>query len=158
MPTKLIPTAALVPTWQAILASGRTVTLRVRGRSMRPLWHHNRDSVCLSALTQPLAVGQVVLAEVSPDCYVIHRIMALREDLLVLRGDGNAYTREYCPPHKVLGIIRAFTLHRFGRRYTFTTDGWLWQFYSALWPSRGLLRRGLLKLDRWLFGADDLTQ
>ncbi|MDO4715528.1 MAG: S24/S26 family peptidase [Bacteroidales bacterium] len=144
--------------WQDILASGRTVTLRVRGRSMRPLWHHNRDSVRLSSLTGELRVGLIVLAEVEPEHYVIHRIVALQPERVVLRGDGNPYAREYCSPHQVLGVITSFTLCRCGRCYVFSTSGWFWKLYSALWPSSALLRRCLLKLDRCLFGADDLTQ
>lgn len=155
--TKYIPNEALVPLWKDIIDSGRTVTLRARGRSMRPMWHHNRDSVCLSALSKPLAVGQVVLAEVEPKCYVIHRIVALSEDEVVLRGDGNPYSAERVSPDKVLGIITSFTLHLGKRAYTYSTESLLWRLHSALWPNNVLLRRILLKIDRFLFGTDDLT-
>lgn len=158
MQTKYIPNALLVPLWKELIDNGHTVTLRVRGRSMRPLWHHNRDSVCLAAVSQPLRVGQVVLAEVDEGRFVIHRIVSLSDTEVVLRGDGNPYTEERFAPEKVMGIITAFTLHWGQRRYTCSTEHWLWRLYSALWPSNVFLRRVLLRLDRMIFGADDLSQ
>ncbi|MBR1446041.1 MAG: hypothetical protein IJ586_02995, partial [Alloprevotella sp.] len=61
-----IPNEKLIPYIAADIKRGHTVTIIVRGVSMRPFIEHERDKVVLAPITKPLAVGDVILAEYAP--------------------------------------------------------------------------------------------
>lgn len=86
-----------------LVQDGVSVTFPVKGRSMLPFIFGGRESVILQK-PDSLQSGQVVLAEVSPDRYVVHRIIKVTKDLITLMGDGNIRGTESCPPDKVLAI------------------------------------------------------
>ena len=86
-----IPNAILIPEIIRLLDEGHTVTLRLRGYSMRPFLEDDRD-VALLVKAETVKVGDPVLAEVSPRHYVFHRIVAIEGEAVTLRGDGNLPT------------------------------------------------------------------
>lgn len=69
-----VPNAVLLGQVKEAIREGHTVTINVKGYSMRPFLEHCRDKVRLAPFTD-LKVGDAVLAEISPDVYVLHRIM-----------------------------------------------------------------------------------
>ena len=71
-----IPNAILIPEIIRLLDEGHTVTLRLRGYSMRPFLEDDRD-VALLVKAETVKVGDPVLAEISPRHYVFHRIVAI---------------------------------------------------------------------------------
>ena len=81
----------IIPEIIAMLNSGHSVTLGLRGYSMRPFLEDRRDKALLRKPTA-ITVGDVVLAEISPKRYVLHRIISINEDNITLRGDGNLNT------------------------------------------------------------------
>ena len=126
---------------------GRTTAFRVRGYSMRPFLDHCRDKVVLAPCRpENIRRGDVVLAEVSSHCYVLHRVVKREGDRLVLRGDGNVYGTESCLTTDVIGVATGFL--RKGRACPDLTTSVKWRVYSALWPSSPLLRRLLLAFYR----------
>ena len=86
-----------------LVQDGVSVTFPVKGRSMLPFIFGGRESVILQK-PQDLQRGQVVLAEIAPDRYVVHRIIKVETGLITLMGDGNISGTESCPPDKVLAI------------------------------------------------------
>lgn len=84
---------------------GVNVTLPVNGNSMLPFIIGGKESVILHrpGLT---AVGDVVLAWVDGNRYVVHRIIKLDYDRVTLMGDGNL-TTEHC----ALSDIKARVTH-----------------------------------------------
>ena len=86
-----------------LVQDGVSVTFPVKGRSMLPFIFGGRESVILQK-PQDLQRGQVVLAEIAPDRYVVHRIIKVETDRITLMGDGNIRGTESCPPDKVLAI------------------------------------------------------
>ena len=116
---------------------------------MRPFLEPDRDVGLLTKPSEP-KVGQPVLAEVQPGRYVLHRIVAIKGEDLLLRGDGN----EHCEQCKV-SDIRAGVLgfYRKGRDKMDSVDGWKWRSYSWVWTHIPLkLRMYLLSFCRriWL--------
>ena len=81
------------------------VTLPVKGLSMLPFIIGGKESVILH---RPglIDVGDVVLAWVDGNRYVVHRIIKLDYDRVTLMGDGNL-TTEHC----ALGDIKARVTH-----------------------------------------------
>ena len=78
-----------------LVQKGVTVTFPVTGQSMLPFIIGGKESVILHApgLT---AVGDVVLAWVDGNRYVVHRIIKLDYDRVTLMGDGNVKGTEHC--------------------------------------------------------------
>ncbi|MBR1733666.1 MAG: S24/S26 family peptidase [Alloprevotella sp.] len=144
MPVTSAPNHIIIPEIKKLIDEGHTVTLRVRGVSMRPFLDDGRDCVLLAPCEDKanLHRGDIVLAEVFPKQYVLHRIERIEGDRLTLRGDGNLIGREGCRTTDVIAIVTAF--YRKGRKKADLTDGWKWRIYSALWPDSFLARRILL--------------
>ena len=132
---------------------GHTVTIRLRGFSMRPFLEDNRDKALLTKAINP-KVGDPVLAETQPGVYVLHRIVSIDGAHVVLRGDGNLLC-EHCQISDVKGAVVGF--YRKGRTTLDRTDGRKWRVYSYLWTRLYPIRRWLLAFYRriWipLFGV-----
>lgn len=140
--------AKFLPEVVKMLNEGHTVTLRLKGFSMRPFLEDNRDKALLKKVNAP-KVGDPVLAEISPGHFVLHRIIAMSQDEVVLRGDGNLNT-ETCRTQDIVGAVEGF--YRKGRNTLDRTDGRKWRFYSFFWTRLYPIRRYLLAFYRriWL--------
>ncbi len=142
------PNATFLPEIVKLMEEGHTVTLRLKGFSMRPFLEDNRDKALLA---KPIKtqLGDVVLAETSPKHYVLHRVVKIDGDKVTLRGDGNLGT-EQCTLSDIKGFAIGF--YRKGREKIDKTNGWKWRTYSFVWCSLLPLRRYLLAFYRriWL--------
>ena len=101
-----IPNAILIPEIIKYLEQGHTVTLPLKGFSMRPFLESNRD---MALLTSPknIKVGDPVLAEIAPKQYVLHRIININGEYVTLLGDGNL-TPEHCLLSNIKASIDGF--------------------------------------------------
>lgn len=140
--------SVLLPEIVRLLNEGHTVTLRLRGFSMRPFLEDGRDKALLTKAVSP-KVGDPVLAEIEPKHFVLHRIISIQGDNVVLRGDGNLGT-EHCKLGDVKGAVIGF--YRKGRSKLDRTDGKKWRTYSWIWTRLYPIRRYLLAFYRriWL--------
>ena len=78
-----------------LVREGVNVTLPVNGNSMLPFIIGGKESVILHA-PGLIDVGDVVLAWVDGNRYVVHRIIKLDYDRVTLMGDGNVAVTEHC--------------------------------------------------------------
>ena len=140
--------SVLLPEIVRLLNEGHTVTLRLRGFSMRPFLEDGRDKALLTKAVSP-KVGDPVLAEIEPKHFVLHRIISIQGDNEVLRGDGNLGV-EHCKLGDVKGAVIGF--YRKGRSKLDRTDGKKWRTYSWIWTRLYPIRRYLLAFYRriWL--------
>ena len=121
---------------------GKTATINLRGRSMRPFLEDGRDKAILQIVSgDDCHKGDAVLAEVSAGHYVLHRIDAIDGDQVTLMGDGNL-GYEHCRKDdiraKAIGFLRK------GRQKADMTTGRKWRAYSWLWTRLKPVRRYLL--------------
>lgn len=150
MRTIEIPNEILIPKVKEVIERGATATLRVKGHSMRIFLSNGRDLVTLVAPEREnLRVGDVVLAEIQPKVYVLHRIIQRTQDQLTLMGDGNVGTTETCTINDVIGIVTLF--YRKGRTKPDSVNGWKWKTYSRIWLTLTPIRRYILAIHRRLF-------
>lgn len=122
-----------------LVGEGVSVTFPVKGRSMLPFIVGDRDSVILESSVAP-RWGDVVLAEVEGDRYVVHRIVKIENERVTLMGDGNLVGREHCR----LDQIRAkasYVVRPDGKRCSL--DCFRSRLLAKVWY-------GLLPLRRWL--------
>lgn len=121
-----------------------SVTIVVRGYSMRPFLEDLRDKVILSS-PKPPQKGQVVLVELEPDTYILHKIIKIEGNTITMRGDGNALSqKETFQADKIIGTVTTFI--RKGREID--ADSRLWRTYSATWEFLRPIRRLLLAIHR----------
>ena len=85
----------------SLVNEGMAVTMLVKGRSMLPFILGGLESV---VLTRPgeIREGDVVLARIGGQHYVLHRVLSVSPDRVVLMGDGNIRGQEVCRPQDVL--------------------------------------------------------
>lgn len=79
-----------------LVQKGVTVTFPVTGQSMLPFIIGGKESVILHSPGGIVDVGDVVLAWVDGNRYVVHRIIKLDYDRVTLMGDGNVAVTEHC--------------------------------------------------------------
>ncbi|ALO48044.1 S24/S26 family peptidase [Hoylesella enoeca] len=140
--------AELLPEVVRLMDEGHTVTINLRGFSMRPFLENDRDKALLTKAKE-IHKGDVVLAETAPKHYVLHRIINIDGDHITLRGDGNLL-EEHCRREDVKGFAIGF--YRKGRKTIDKTNSFKWLLYSRLWTSLYPIRRYLLAAYRhiWL--------
>lgn len=89
-----------------LVQKGVTVTFPVTGQSMLPFIIGGKESVILHRPVL-IDVGDVVLAWVDGNRYVVHRIINIDGDRVTLMGDGNVKGTEHC----LLKDIKARVTH-----------------------------------------------
>lgn len=119
-----LPNEIFIPEIARLVAEGRQVLFTPTGVSMRPFIEGGADNVTL-VRPEHLQVGDIVLAEVQEQHYVLHRIYALKGEQVTLMGDGNLQGQEHCPLRKVLAKVAAIHSPK-GRRKPLT-KAWLWR-------------------------------
>lgn len=114
-----------------MVESGVTVTFPVNGRSMLPFIIGGRESL---VLTKPenFKVGDIVLAYVDGNRFVIHRVERIQDENVTLLGDGNLCLREHCK----ISDVKALATHAvnakgvlrdlYTRRRRFAAKLWKW--------------------------------
>lgn len=142
-----IPNEILLPKVIELLEAGHTVTIPLKGFSMRPFLEDGRDKALLKK-TGKIAVGAPVLAEISPKRYVLHRIVKIDGEKVTLLGDGNI-TPEHCLVSDIKASVVGF--YRKGRKKLDRTDGRKWNLYSKVWMALRPVRRWLLAIYRRLW-------
>lgn len=122
-----------------LLAEGGVVTLRAKGFSMEPFIRGDMDSVRLRKMPD-VRVGDIVLARLKGEVYVLHRVFALDGEKVTLMGDGNLQGTEHCRLADIMGTAEAIVTPS-GREWK-PGDGHVWR---RLMPFRriilGLYRR-----------------
>ncbi len=136
--------ADFLPEVLKLIGEGHTVTLPLRGFSMRPFLEDGRDKALLAKTTEP-EVGDPVLAIIDKRYYVLHRIVDIDGDCVTLLGDGNL-TPEHCKESDIVASVVGF--YRKGRKTLDSVNGVKWKAYSWIWMRLLPVRRWLLALHR----------
>lgn len=131
---------------ERLLDDGQSVTLLVRGNSMRPLLRDGLDRVTMRRHRPDEIEKGALMFFRHRGAYVMHRIKAVADDEVVFAGDGNYRTEEHARRGdiiaKVVGITRpdGREIDCSGRRWRIMSAAWL-----ALPP---LARRCILGISR----------
>ena len=85
-----------------------SVTITVRGYSMRPFLDDRRDKVILTPPRTP-RIGDVVLARIADKRYALHRVIKKEGERYIMRGDGNPlYMKESFAEEDIIGMAHTF--------------------------------------------------
>ncbi len=149
MEKKSFPNDMLLPEVVKMLDEKHTVTIRLQGYSMRPFLEHKRDKAVLASVTMSeLEVGDVILAEIRPGFFVLHRIVRIDGEAVTLCGDGNLQF-EHCKLSDIKAKAVAF--YRKDRTTADSIKSWKWKIYSWIWVKLFPIRRYLLYIYRKIF-------
>lgn len=121
---KVVPNEILLDAVSKLLSDGRSVIIRTKGSSMLPFVRGGRDSVRLSRHPD-ISVGDIVLAHLGNDKYVLHRVFSIDGDKVTLMGDGNLKGTELCRISDVCGTVDGII--RPGGKEKVPGDGALWR-------------------------------
>lgn len=138
--TDMVTHEQIIAEASRLVSEGVSVTIPVKGRSMIPFIVGDRDSVILAKPSRP-AVGDVVLARVDGDRYVIHRVVALDGENVTLMGDGNLSATERCSTSDIMALATHTVSTRGKKRYLYT---WRLRQSARLWRWLRPVRRWLL--------------
>ena len=119
-----LPNEIFIPEIARLVADGKQVMFTPTGVSMRPFIEGGVDNVTL-VRPDALKVGDIVLAEIQPQHYVLHRIYALNGEAVTLMGDGNLQGCEHCTLQNILAKVTA--IHSPKGRTKPVTRAWLWR-------------------------------
>lgn len=123
---RVIPNAIMLGEVSRMLQEGHSVVISTKGASMSPFIRGERDSVEL--LREPkVEVGDIVLAQIAPGHYVLHRVHALDSENVTLKGDGNLDGTENCSVGDICGTAVAI-LRRGNRRIDCKAPCWKRRF------------------------------
>ena len=143
----LVENNIFLPQVVQLIQEGHKATIIARGNSMRPFIEDGRDKLVFGEV-DGLAVGDVILAEVTEGHFVCHRIEKMENGVVTMRGDGNVTGTEVFPVANVRAKL--VQVVRKGKLYTLSTSR-AWKCYSAVWPKLLPMRRYLLALYRLLW-------
>lgn len=121
---------------EVLARDGELVKMPV-GVSMWPMLKNRRDSIVIETLKRPVKNNDVVLFKRKNGQYVLHRVVRVREDSYVIRGD-NCMRSEYgIARAQILGILRGFYK---GDRYIDCETNRLYKIYVFLCRSTHCVR------------------
>ena len=124
----------MTATFEEILSRDGTLVYRTRGVSMEPMLRQNRDLVIIRVPASRLKKYDVALYRRGND-YVLHRVMEVRPDHYLIRGD-NTFSMENVPDEAVIGVLTGF--RRKGKPVRIESAGYRFyvRFWQAVYPLR----------------------
>ncbi len=138
---------------EQMLERDGVIVYKTRGVSMRPMLKQNRDLVTVRKFEGRLKKYDVPLYRRKTGGYVLHRIIGLKDDCYIIRGD-NTFKKEYVPDSEVLGVLTEFK--RKGRDHSVDSAGYKLyaRFWNLIYPLRWVMRKSKVlgsKVKRFIF-------
>lgn len=139
---KVLSAEELIPSLLELLEEADCVPLVISGSSMTPFLVHNRDTVYLSKVRQPLKRGDMILYRRDNGKYVLHRIYRAESESYTLVGDAQTTLERGIRPDQVLALVSA--VRRKGK--LLLPGSFWWAFFQRIWIRLVPLRPGILAI------------
>lgn len=104
---------------EEVLQEHGEIATCISGRSMLPMLRDGKDIVVIKKLDRPLKRHDVAVYRMPSGKLLIHRVLKVREDCYVIRGDNRPNT-EYIKPEWIIGVLKEF--YRGGKKYECETN------------------------------------
>ena len=149
MKTRSIDNGIFFREVERLLDEGDSVTIRVRGNSMRPLLRNGRDRIILKKATEEdLCKGAVMLFRYR-GTYCVHRVVRIDGDTVIFAGDGNYRTEERAARGDIMAVRPSDRIVE--------CASIRWRLQSAVWLALPqIVRRGILGVLRRLCKENNL--
>ena len=128
------------------LAAGQKIHyLPFRGVSMLPMLRQGKDTVELAPLPPKLKKYDLPVYQYPSGKYVMHRVVAVREDHYLCLGD-NTYSYETIYPEQMIAVVSAFK--RGEKRIS--VEALPYRIYCRIWCASYPVRKLLKRAKGWL--------
>ena len=118
------------PDYKTVLEQDGILAQLPLGTSMLPMLKQKRDTVIIEKIKRKPKVNDVVLYQRKNKDYVLHRIIKIKNDSYVIRGD-NCFYNEYDITEKdILGILSGFYKDE---KYIDCSKNIFYKFYVFVW-------------------------
>ena len=137
---------------ERMISEGQSVTIPVKGFSMRPMMRSEKERVILTAHSDnDIKQGAVMLFRHNGH-HIMHRIITIDGNDITFAGDGNYRIREQATKDDIVAQVTAI-IRPSGR--VISLDSRRWKIYSTLWLALPkIVRRFILgltnKLKLWI--------
>ena len=136
-----VPSRELLPIVRAALERGQHVLMTANGSSMLP-FIHDGDTIELESLRAAPQIGDILLVEGVVGHYVVHRVIRVKGDAFLLRGDAQTQTEGPYTRSRALGKVIAS--YRGGRARVHR--GGRWRLAGLVWLHSAPLGNYLFRL------------
>lgn len=129
---------------------GATFELRVTGFSMLPLLGYGNDKIIIRRIDEKeIITDRIAMFRTAQGRIIVHRVVALEDGVVKLKGDGNLYGYEYCNREKIIGVVEG-VVRQNGRVVSCRSK--LWRMREKIWLCQPLIiRRFALAIMRHWF-------
>ena len=141
-----LPNGLLFDEVTRLLSEGKEVIIPTKGSSMLPFIRGEKDCVAL-VRKQEVKEGDIVLAFVEGNRYILHRIWSVEGEKVTLMGDGNISGKELCRVSDISGTVTQIVKPD-GRRISVDTQAF--RRCSRIWRKLLPFRRYILFIYRRL--------
>ena len=141
-----LPNGLLFDEVTRLLSEGKEVIIPTKGSSMLPFIRGEKDCVTL-VRKQDVKEGDIVLAFVEGNRYILHRIWSVEGEKVTLMGDGNISVKELCRVPDISGTVTQIVKPD-GRRISVDTQ--TFRRRSHIWRKLLPFRRYILFIYRRL--------
>lgn len=101
--------ASLLPLIQEVLSQGGEFELHPYGKSMLPAIREGRDTVFLSAPTEPPKRDDLLLYKRQNGTFVLHRVVRVEADgSLSMRGDNQYFLERGIQKDQVVAVVKRY--------------------------------------------------
>lgn len=114
--------------FEELLQRDGFLVYKTRGVSMQPLLKQDRDLVTIRPFEGRLKKYDIPLYRRKGGGYLLHRIIKVRPDVYVIRGD-NTFRKEFVPDSEIVGVLTDFK--RKGKDHSVRETGF--RVYSRVW-------------------------
>lgn len=137
---------------ERMISEGQSVTIPVKGFSMRPMMRSEKDKVILTAHSDNDIKQRAVMLFRHNGHHIMHRIITIDGNDITFAGDGNYRKTEQATKDDIVAQVTAI-IRPSGR--TISLDSRRWKIYSTLWLALPkIVRRFILgltnKLKLWI--------
>jgi hypothetical protein len=140
--TKKIRLEDLAPVIEETLAAGGQFEISIKGTSMLPLLVQGRDTVVLTAATEPLEKYDIPLYRRKDGSFVLHRVVGVESGIYTMCGDNQWVLEKGVEHSQVIG--RVCKIRRKGKEFDVNRFGY--RFYCRLWQFLFPVRKYLIKI------------
>ena len=103
------------------------------GVSMQPMLHQGENPIIISKITKPLKKRDVILFRCDSGKYLLHRIIKIKKDGYLTRGDNNLFDDGVVKEEQVKGILTGYYQ---GEKYIDCERNFRYRVYAFFAPTR----------------------
>lgn len=105
MTIKKIPNDLFFGNIKNLIDQGNCVELKIKGTSMHPTLLDGKHKVVLVPVQKERLQTGIIALFTYKGKYILHRLVSIKENLLVFQGDNLLYTKEYVKREDIIAVV-----------------------------------------------------